>query len=233
MYEIYEQYAGQYDELVMYEDYQQNLKRLLRSLISWDHKIVIEAGIGTGRVTSLYIDKIKQVYGLDRSAHMLGKLKTNLKVHLNKIDLRCSDNLNLPDLPEKGDVFIEGWSFGHTISDNENDIEGITTTLVSQALRMTKENGVIIFIETLGSNSEIPMPPKESLSKFYCILEDKFKFKNYKIKTDYKFSSCAEAARITGFFFGNNFGDEILKSGKSIVPEWTGVWVLDNKKEIK
>lgn len=205
MFDIYDRHAIQYDELVVHEDYQQNLKKLLNSFASWENKTVIEAGIGTGRVTNLYVEKVKRIYGLDRSTHMLKRLKKNLNNQLDKIELRCADNLCLPELSEKGDVFIEGWSFGHAVSNNENDIERITDTLVNQSLHMTKEDGVIIFIET------------------------HYNFIRHEIGTDYKFPSVEEAARITGFFFGNDFGKEVLKSGKSIIPEWTGVWVLDKR----
>jgi ubiquinone/menaquinone biosynthesis C-methylase UbiE len=230
MYEIYEKHSVQYDELVRYEDHQQNLKKLLNSLVSWENKTVIEAGIGTGRITHLYIEKVKHLYGLDRSPHMLEGLKKNLDNHLNKIELFSADNLHLPELSEKGDIFIEGWSFGHTVSDNEDDAGRIVDLLVRDTVRMTKEDGVIIFIETLGSNSEIPKPPKESLSKFYYWLENKYSFTRHEISTDYNFPSVEEAARITGFFFGEDFGQIILRAGKAIVPEWTGVWVLDKKK---
>ena len=232
MYEIYEKYATQYDELVRCEDYKQNLKKLLQSLVKWENKIVIEAGIGTGRVTNLYIEKVTRVYGLDGSSHMLERLKKNLSSQLHKIELYCVDNLYLPELTEKGDVFIEGWSFGHTISDNENDVGETTRVLVEQSIRMTKEDGLIIFIETLGSNSEIAKAPKESLSNFYYLIEKKYGFTRHEISTDYKFPSVEEAARITGFFFGKDFGDAVLKSKKTIVREWTGVWVLDKKKLI-
>ncbi len=226
---IYEKHASQYDELVLFEDHKRNLNRLLHSLVSWDDKIVIEAGIGTGRVTNLYVEKVKRIYGLDRSTHMLERLKKNLNDHLKKIELRCADNLCLPKLPEKGDVFIEGWSFGHTVSDNENDIERIADILVNQVLHMIKKDGVIIFIETLGSNSEIAKAPKECLSKFYSILETHYNFIRHEISTDYKFPSVEEAARITGFFFGKDFGEKVLRAKKAIVPEWTGVWVLNKK----
>lgn len=229
MSDIYERHAIQYDELVVHEDYQQNLKKLINSFVSWENKTVVEAGIGTGRITNLYVEKVKRIYGLDRSTHMLERLKKNLNIHLDKIELRCADNLRLPELSEKGDVFIEGWSFGHTISDNENDVERITDILVNQSLRITKENGVIIFIETLGSNSEIPKAPNDSLSTFYFLVEKKYGFTRHEISTDYKFPSVEEAARITGFFFGKDFGENVLRAGKAMVPEWTGVWVLNKK----
>ena len=230
MYEIYDRHSHEYDELVRYEDHQQNLKKLLHSLVDWENKTVIEAGIGTGRLTDLYIKKVKRIYGLDRSSHMLERLKKNLSNQIGKIELLCVDNLHLTELSEKGDIFIEGWSFGHTISDNENNIDETTRVLVEQSIRMTKEDGLIIFIETLGSNSEIAKAPKECLSKFYYMLETHYNFIRHEISTDYKFSTVEEAARITGFFFGNDFGENILRKGNAIVPEWTGVWVLDKKK---
>lgn len=184
--------------------------------------VVVEAGIGTGRVTNLYIEKAKQVYGFDRAPHMLTKLKLNLSDNLHKIKLYNADNLYLLEPPEKGDIFIEGWSFGHTVVDNESNYERIVNVLVDEAKRLTKDDGVIIFIETLGSNSEIPKPSTEVLANFYTLLEKKYGFTSHEIRTDYKFATNAEAARITGFFFGKKFGEDVLKSKKTIIPEWTG-----------
>jgi len=103
MYKIYESHSYQYDELVSHEDYRENLKGLLHFLVEWENKTVIEAGIGTGRVAGLYIEKVKRIYGFDRSPHMIEGLKKNLSNQLDKIELYCADNLHLPELNEKGD----------------------------------------------------------------------------------------------------------------------------------
>ncbi|MDZ7793936.1 MAG: hypothetical protein U5P10_09675 [Spirochaetia bacterium] len=70
MSEIYKKYATEYDKLVTAEDYQNNLTEELLNKIEWDKKIVYEAGIGTGRLSKIYIDKIEKLYGFDREAHI-------------------------------------------------------------------------------------------------------------------------------------------------------------------
>ena len=53
MYEIYDAHSDRYHELVMREDYQGNLARALKRVARWRDAVVVEAGIGTGRVTRI------------------------------------------------------------------------------------------------------------------------------------------------------------------------------------
>ncbi|TFH06376.1 MAG: class I SAM-dependent methyltransferase, partial [Spirochaetales bacterium] len=78
MYDIYDGHAGGYDGLVSREDHQGNLKANLMSEGPWDRAVVVEAGIGTGRLTRLYMDRVDRVLGFDRSNHMLARASENL-----------------------------------------------------------------------------------------------------------------------------------------------------------
>jgi 16S rRNA C1402 N4-methylase RsmH len=123
MNEIYKNYASQYDKLVKAEDYEKNIDRYLINNIEWKDKVVCEAGIGTGRLSKIYIQQIKKLYGFDREAYMLEQCKNNLKDYLEKVYLSIGQNESLTVIQEKADIFIEGWSFGHTIVEHNNDIQ--------------------------------------------------------------------------------------------------------------
>ncbi len=226
MKEIYGGFADNYDELVDCEDYQGNLKDLLHSEINWKQKTVYEAGIGTGRVSKLFIENIKFLYGFDISGHMLSKARENLNGFSGKIDLRPGENSNLPLIEEKADIFIEGWSFGHTIIDNSENSESTFQNIYTRIIRNLKPCGKIIIIESLGTNVESPAIIK-TLEDFYLLLENRYQFCRNVVRTDYKFKSVEEASRITGFFFGDQMGEEVRRQGRMIVPEFTGVWTKE------
>jgi ubiquinone/menaquinone biosynthesis C-methylase UbiE len=225
MYEIYNSSAHEYDELVTHEDYQNNLQMFLHTTIDWDKKSVIEFGIGTGRVTRVYIDRVKTVTGYDRSAHMLQRAAENLSDYPSKISFNVCDNLDIQSLDAKADIVIEGWSFGHTVGDHQEKIEETVADLVSSCASLLNPGGTLIFIETLGTNVPAPIEPGIFLPKFYSLLETKYGFHRFVISTDYKFESCQEATRIAGYFFGDAMKNEILRSRSNIIPEFTGVWI--------
>lgn len=228
MYEIYENHAENYDALVNHEDYQGNLKSFLDSKIDFNNAVVYEAGTGTGRVTSLYVKQTRNVFCVDRSTHMLDQAKENLKIYSEKIHFIKGDNLELPPPGELIDVFIEGWAFCHTISDNKENLFQVADQLVKQSQCFVKKQGKIVFIETLGTFREIPEGPLEHHNVFYRYLQDKYGFQRNVVNTDYHFDSVERAAQIMGFFFGESMEKRILESKIQIIPEFTGVWIKEN-----
>jgi len=226
MYEIYENHADRYNELICAEDYQNNLQSALNEAVNWRDLSVIEAGVGTGRVTRLYINKAASSVCLDRSQHMLNFAQKNLSLYENKLRFATADNTNIPDLNSVFDIFIEGWSFGHSVSDCSagNDIREMTNLLICNATRNLKSGGIVVLLETLGTNVELPGAPHENLKRFYIELEQQHGFVMRKFRTDYKFDSNSEAARVMGFFFGKEMMQSVLKRNSTTIPEWTGIW---------
>jgi hypothetical protein len=224
MNEIYKNYAQQYDELIQAEDYRHNLYNFLIENFDWNNKTVYEAGIGTGRLSNFFISEIKYLYGFDREQHMLDQCSQNLKNNKTKFTLKIGDNLELPIIEDKVDVFIEGWSFGHTIVENKNSIEQTTEDLLHRINTILNSIGDIFIIETLGTNTEEPHLNNEPLQKFFDLLENKYSFRKSVINTSYKFTDYTTAARVLGFFFGPDMENDIRKERKTIVPEYTGVW---------
>jgi SAM-dependent methyltransferase len=230
MYEIYEKYAAEYDQLVDAEDYQGNLARHLLQLTDWNRKVVLEAGAGTGRVTQMYAEQAASIICLDRSQHMLSAAARRLSKYASKITFGAVDNTALSQFSARADVFIEGWSWGHSIVDDWRPVEVIAQILLSAARRNVFENGVLILIETMGTNTPVPAVPHARLEEFYALLEAKYSFHQSILRTDYWFPCADEAARIMGFFFGDTMQQDLLRSRATVIPEWTGVWCATNSQ---
>ena len=233
MMEIYRNHSYEYDELVSAEDAEHNLKRFLQTEIDWKDKVVVEAGIGTGRLTKMYVDEIKQCIGLDREEHMLDRCKENLLDYESKILVKKLANENLSAVSiNAADVFIEGWSFGHTVIEavkkHSKTVAEVTADLVASAKNIVRKNGKIVLIESEGTNVQEPFQSEPLLQEFYRLLEVEHGFIRHTLRTDYRFATYKEAARIMGFFFGEQMGSEISCSRRQIVPEFTGVWITDS-----
>ena len=224
MTEIYQRHRIEYDRLVAAEDHAGHLPEFLRSLVAWREKTVLEGGLGTGRVTAFYIEKVRRVFGFDLEPHMLAASRARLARFADTLDFRAADNLALPILPEKADLFIEGWSWGHSIVDGPGSVESIAETLFENVRKNLAADGSVILIETLGTNCTMPVPPHPRLEEFYRLLEVRYGLQKTAISTDYQFPSPQEAADTLGFFFGAAMKQAILSANSFTIPEWTGLW---------
>ncbi|MBI9107646.1 MAG: class I SAM-dependent methyltransferase [Spirochaetales bacterium] len=224
MYEIYQKHSFEYDELVAHEDYLNHIPEYLKNCFDFQGKTVLEFGTGTGRMTRMYAGLSDKVYCFDRSAHMLEKASEALSEYGNKIEFSVCDNLNIDSLDVSADIVIQGWSFGHTVSDNESQIEKTVNKLVVDCNVRLKRGGSLVFLESLGTNTESPEAPNKNLKDFYSELEGRHGFSRTVLETDYRFDSNEDAARIMGFFFGEEMGSNLKFTRDGIVREYTGVW---------
>ncbi len=224
MQEIYERYAIEYNELVSHEDYEGNLKKSLYEITSWQGKVVLETGIGTGRITELYIDDASFVYGYDRSPHMVDYARKKFYNKKDKIKIETADHLDLPLNNHPIDTFIEGWSLGHLVIENSKDIPAITKLINETINKIFRKNGISIIIETLGTNVEEGSYDNPVLNRFYKLLEEEYGYTRKVIRTDYSFNNVEEASRIMGFFFGQDMGNKVRNKKETIIPEYTGIW---------
>jgi hypothetical protein len=86
----------------------------------------------------------------------------------------------------------------------------------------------MIVIETLGTNVQAPTIPHDLLAAFYRHLEEEYRFTRHVLATDYRFPDYTEAARIMGFFFGEEMCAQIMHAQQAIIPEFTGIWVKEH-----
>lgn len=221
-FEVYENQARVYHELVSAEDTDGHLKRFLLQEINFTDKHVIEAGIGTGRVTQIYIDKAKSVHGFDQAQHMLDFARNSLSSP--KLQLAQSSHADLLKHGLTADIFIQGWAFGHWFLELYPNFENTLGTYLDRLFTHVVPNGKVVFIETLGTGSKTPFSDSK-LNIFYAFLENHYPFKRSEIRTDYQFSSVAQAARTFKTFFGDAMAKEIEKMGITRIPEVTGVWI--------
>lgn len=157
---------------------------------------------------------------------MLDKAIENLKgINLN-IRYKVLDNLDIIKLKSKADIILEGWSFGHTVTENSTTLEDTVEKLISGCIGKLKEEGILAIIETLSTNFNKPKAPSEDLLNFYSLLENKYGFSKKEIKTDYQFKTNKEARRIAGYFFGDAFEKSLSFETEGIIKEFTGVWIL-------
>lgn len=224
MFEIYRHHRVEYDRLVAAEDHAGHLPEFLHSIVSWRGKSVLEGGLGTGRVADLYGAQARHIVGCDREPHMLEAARERLSRFSDKIDLRPADNLALPLLPEKADIFIEGWSWGHSIVDGCGSVEDIAKVLFANVRKNLVAAGFVVLIETLGTHALAPAAPHPRLVEFYQLLHSRHGLQQAAISTDYRFSSVCEAADTLGFFFGDAMRSAVLAANSPLVPEWTGLW---------
>ena len=84
--------------------------------------------------------------------------------------------------------------------------------------------GLVVLIETLGTNALAPAAPHPRLAEFYQLLQSRYGLRQTALSTDYRFASPAEAADVLGFFFGDPMRQAVRAANSAVVPEWTGVW---------
>lgn len=104
MNEIYSAHADRYNELVQAEDYKGNLSRLLDDQVDWKGKRVLEAGVGTGRVTQMYANLISTAVCCDRSSHMLAYAAAALSEYKSSLEFIQADNTDLPQLEPRAEI---------------------------------------------------------------------------------------------------------------------------------
>jgi ubiquinone/menaquinone biosynthesis C-methylase UbiE len=231
--EIYAKHAGAYDELVRAEDRDGNLLPAIERICPLDGAKVIEVGVGTGRIARQILPRLASYLGVDREEAMLEVARQ----HLSALEqrgvlaegaqwqlLRC-DARELPVASGWAHLAIAGWVFGHFREWMPERWRDEVAQAIAELRRILRVGGTVLLIETLGTGSEEPAPPTPGLAEYYGWLEAQG-FVRESIRTDYLFDSVDEAARITGFFFGEDFAARVRRERWTRIPECTGLWYL-------
>lgn len=219
--QIYATDAERYQSLVAAEDCRGELTSTLQRLVPLAGARVIEAGIGTGRITRILLDAGATVTGYERSPAMLAVARRLLgdRFEGHVADIRT---VTLP--PASADVAVAGWVLGHFCEWYAEYWQSEIGAVVGNLWSALRPGGMLMLIETLGTGAEHPAPPSPELADYYRYLEESWRLQRETLRTDYQFESLDAASRSIGFFFGPELERRVRERSWRIVPEWTGLW---------
>jgi ubiquinone/menaquinone biosynthesis C-methylase UbiE len=223
---IYAHHAAEYDALVSAEDVDRRLLPAIAAVAPLAGARVIEAGAGTGRITRQLVAAGARVVGVDASSAMLDVARAHLEVAAPRDawDLHCADARALPVPSGWANLGVAGWVFGHFRLWMPEGWRTEIAAALAEMDRALAPGGALVVVETLGTGREEPEPPSPALAEYYAWLEQDQGMTRAWIRTDYEFPDAATAARVTGFFFGEAFGERVIREGRRRIPECTGVW---------
>lgn len=223
---IYARHAAEYDALVEAEDCERRLMPAIEAIVDVRGKTVLDVGAGTGRVTRQLAARAARVVGVDRSGAMLAIARRHLEAMKPpaSFELHEADARALPVESGFADVAVAGWVFGHFRKWMPEGWRAEVGRALAEMERAVVAGGVMIVIETLGTGRTEPLPPSADLAEYYAWLESEHGMTRQAIRTDYQFRDVESAAAVTGFFFGEAFGERVRREGSPRIPECTGLW---------
>jgi len=227
---IYTHHADIYHRMIEAEDVDGNLIPALEQVASINGKRVLDLGSGSGRLPLLLHPQVEQVIALDLHWGMLKEQQIQRDQRGGRWGLILGDLRELPFPENHFDIIMAGWAIGHFQGWYTADWPVQVDRAMNGMLRVVKPDGALIIIETLTTGSNVPAPPTERLAKYYNYLENKWGFVRQEITTDYQFRDLGEAVELARFFFGEALAQKVLKNDWVRLPEWTGVWGMEIRK---
>ena len=226
---IYAQKASEYHHMMSAEDVDGNLMSALERVTSFNGKIILDLGTGTGRLPLLLSDQDTRLIGIDLYRAMLIENRFQREKINGDWDL-VQGNMQALPLPSRcADVVFAGWAIGHLRSWFSGSWQTHIGRILDEMHRVVSSGGDLLVIETLGTGSLVPSPPTAELSEYYDWLETEWDFKRQEIQTDYQFPDLESAVNHTAFFFGEELSEKIRENNWTRLPEWTGLWVKQMK----
>ena len=223
--EVYSSHAREYEELVSHEDYHGNILQAIRAIAPLSNADVVDLGAGTGRLACLLQAHVHRVIACDLSPHMLRIARDKLRKGHGEWLAAAADHRHLPLPIHSADLVVSGWSVSYVTVWYPDDWSAQADAWLEETRRVLRKGGHVILLESLGTGNEEPQRLPH-LENFYGWL-DRAGFRSTWIRTDYQFETPEAAARIAGFFFGDEMKQRILCEWLTILPECTGVWWRD------
>ncbi len=221
---IYNRHADIYDRLISAEDTDKHLLPAMEQILDFKDKLVLDLGTGTGRIPQLLRNKVNQIFGLDLHLGMLQEQSYKIESSGGNCQLVQADLLQLPFPNHYFEIVTAGWAIGHFQSWFTGSWPAQVDKAIQEMIRVTRPNGTLLIIETLGTGSLKPEPPSIGLNNYYHYLEKNWGFIRTTISTDYQFQNLEEAIELAGFFFGEQMAFKIQENNWVRLHEWTGIW---------
>jgi ubiquinone/menaquinone biosynthesis C-methylase UbiE len=222
--EIYHSHADIYDRLVSCEDADNRLWGEIEAVFPLNGRDIIELGAGSGRLTRGLAGKAGSLWAFDNSEHMIESNRTRLQgLNYTNCQLGLADHRTIPRPSQSADLVIAGWSLCYLVVEHPASWELELAKSLAEIERLLRPGGKIIIIETLGTGFTSPTPP-DHLRAYYDWLENRAGLSRRWFRTDYEFSSLAEAESLVRFFFGESLAARVVQEKWRRVPECTGLW---------
>lgn len=221
--DVYTKHADRYDRLIQREDFQQNILKTIKGIIRLEGLDVMDLGAGTGRLTRILSPHVKSIVAMDLSLAMIVEAKKVLQqCSTVNWSLAVGDNAWLPVKDAAADLVVSGWSFCYLAVWGGDQWRERLQAGLDSVRRVLRRGGTFIILETMGTGFESPNPPAHLDNYYQFLKEESFSFEW--IRTDYQFTSQAEAEELSEFFFGDELTEKVKLNKWIILPECTGVW---------
>jgi ubiquinone/menaquinone biosynthesis C-methylase UbiE len=125
-----------YEILSQSEDVENRILKTMLTDVSFENRIVLDLGAGTGRFSVPLSSKVKLVVSLDLSEGALNILKVKSK--RKRIGILKGTFSNIPLSDESVDIILATWSFNPSMPNAEANFE--------EMLRVIKKGGKIIIV---------------------------------------------------------------------------------------
>lgn len=220
--EIYDHHAAEYDDLVRHEDHPGSLRAWFARAFPEKVDTIVELGCGTGRVTRMLAPHARALRAYDGAEAMIAHARTG-NAH-PEVSYGVAMNASLPEPDGVAQAVVAGWTIGHVTGFHPEAWAEHAALALDEMDRVAAPGARLVVVETLGTCRDAPGAPNPRLEALYEVFERERGFSRDVLDTSYAFASVGEAARIMGFFFGDDMRRRVTERGAAIVPEWTGVW---------
>ncbi|MCD1258392.1 class I SAM-dependent methyltransferase [Paenibacillus athensensis] len=186
---------------------------------------IIDLGAGTGRLTIPLAQEGRSLLALDASAAMLEIAKCKLRAAGGSAVWRTAvcDMARIAAPSSSADLVVAGWSLCYSASSTSSGWESRLDVAMQEIRRVLRPGAIAIIFETLGTGYTEPSPP-DFLTGYFALLEQRYGFSRRWQRLDYHFADVEEAARLCGFFFGEELAKEVRTNRLTVLPECAGLW---------
>lgn len=220
---IYQTDGDRYEALIAREDYQGNIEKALDEIVNVDGLDICDLGAGTGRLAVMLAPWAKSVRAFDASEEMLRVCRQKFEASgLTNWLVEVADHRQLPVADHSVDLVVSGWSVAYLYSWHPETWRAELEKWLGEMKRILRPGSFVVLFESLTTGSESPIK-LDHLKDYYPWL-DEVGFQHKWIRTDMKYESLEEAVELSGFFFGEEFGEKVRRNNWVILPECTGVW---------
>jgi ubiquinone/menaquinone biosynthesis C-methylase UbiE len=136
LFAFYESQPEIYEILSQSEDFDKRILRTMLADVSFENRVVLDLGAGTGKFSVPLSSKAKLVVSLDKSEGALGILKRKSKSKRIAVLKGVFSNIPLSD--ESVDIISATWAFNPSLPNAE--------AIFGEMLRVTKKGGKMIIV---------------------------------------------------------------------------------------